>query len=135
MIEQKIVRNIYNSWGFTGSKITNVLCSDGKFRTFTASAEADTFFTTPGSIKVKGKSVSGFVWHDNMIWDEAEFPDGLWKFTAYGFKKNGHLLPEWKKNCSGCHKDIEWGEEVNTFSFYYYHVECAPEQENYDVYR
>jgi len=38
-----------------------VLCSDGIIRACTLAATADTFFSTPASIRIKGKSVSGYV--------------------------------------------------------------------------
>lgn len=123
MIEQKRIPSKSYWGGATGSKIVNILCSDGKQRLFTATAEADTFFTVPGVVKVNGVSVSGHAFHDSMVYHNDQYPDGLWKFTAYQYRKNGHLLPEWKKVCSGCHEEINWGEEVHTFSYYYWHKE------------
>lgn len=68
-------------------KITNVLCSDGSRRTFwTTNGVADTFFSIPGHVSVKGKTVTGFVWAH----------DGEFRFTA-GAGKNQNLLPEWGK--------------------------------------
>lgn len=74
-------------------KVTNVLCSDGKFRTFWAQGEPDTFFTQPGRVKVKGKTVTGFIWADTT------FPygvDTIFKFTANQWMKNAGELPQWK---------------------------------------
>lgn len=123
MIIQQI-KKFRSNWFQGGfSKITNVLCSDGKYRTFFQTADNDTFFTTPGYVHVNGKAVRGHLFHDNMIWDDS-YPKGLWKFTGYTYLKNGHLLPEWKKECTGCHLDIERGEEIHTFSYYYWHESC-----------
>lgn len=71
-------------------KVTNVLCSDGKFRTFWTQGEPDTFFSHPGRVKVKGKTVTGFITWDNHLGD-----DGLWQFIPYSYRKNHYLLPEW----------------------------------------
>jgi hypothetical protein len=46
--------------------IRGVLCEDGKQRTAQCSAKGpDTFFSVPARIKVKGKTVSGFVTQEN----------------------------------------------------------------------
>lgn len=129
--KQTIV-SMYGTW----FKMTNVLCSDGKYRVFTKSAENDTFFTTPGNVKVKGKTVTGSLWHDNLLYtdDPIDAEKGVWKFTAYSYLKNWALLPEWPKECSYCHKDIPLGKEVHTFSYYYYHKECREEMDKqYEV--
>jgi hypothetical protein len=63
--------------------VKNCMCSDGKARTVSRMAEADTFFSMPGSVKVRGKSVRGFVSCD----------DQGYTFHAYKYRKNGNLLP------------------------------------------
>jgi len=84
-------------WGAqTGSRWTNVLCSDGKYRTFTATAEADTFFTIPGRVKVKGKTVTGHIYWDSEIFNDDPNP-GVYKFSAFTYRKNHDMLPEWDK--------------------------------------
>lgn len=77
-------------------KVTNVLCSDGKFRTFWAQGEPDTFFSQPGRVKVKEKTVTGFIWHDTLYEDEENYPEGIWKFSANSWMKNGKILPNWE---------------------------------------
>lgn len=91
-IEQKFHR--FGSWQIL-VKVTNVLCSDGKTRTFWATGEPDTFFTQPGRVKVNGKTVTGHIYHDSMYDDEENYPDGVWKFSAYTYRKNHDMLPEW----------------------------------------
>ena len=51
-------------WGwFAGGK---ALCTDGKVRTLTRINEtAEIFFSVPAEVKVKGKTVSGFVTTDH----------------------------------------------------------------------
>lgn len=66
--------------------VRKVLCSDGARRYARLTAEPDTFFSIPASVKVRGKTVSGFVWAAD---------DGDIHFTAYESGKNGHLLPMW----------------------------------------
>ena len=84
-------------WGAqTGSRWTNVLCSDGVYRTFTATGEADTFFTIPGRVSVKGKTVTGHVYWDSEIFSDDPNP-GVYKFSAFTYRKNHDMLPEWDK--------------------------------------
>lgn len=63
--------------------VRKALCSDGKRRYVRITSEPDTFFSVPGSVKVKGRTVSGFVTCD----------DGDYKFHASQKGKNGGLLP------------------------------------------
>jgi len=99
-IEQKILRPKWwvNSMvqGNSGSRMTNVLCSDGKRRTVEFIGEPDTFFTQPGRVKVNHKTVTGFIWFDSLSSTDQWREDGVWKFTAYSYRKNGYLLPEWE---------------------------------------
>ena len=67
-------------------KATNVLCSDGKRRTVKLHAEADTFFSIPGRVTVRGKTVTGHVWVDN---------EGEHRFSPDAWRKNATLLPDW----------------------------------------
>jgi hypothetical protein len=63
-----------------------VLCSDGVRRYARLTSEPKTYFSIPASVKVRGKTVSGFVW----LADGEDI-----HFTAYESGKNGHLLPMW----------------------------------------
>lgn len=82
--------------GSTLLRVTNVLCSDGKFRSFEAVGEPDTFFTQPGRVKVNGVTVSGFIWVDTLF--PLSVTETIMKFTAYSYRKNGSMLPEWGKD-------------------------------------
>jgi hypothetical protein len=63
----------------------HVMCSDGKVRKISRiSQTADTFFSIPASVKVKGKTVAGYVTFSD---------DETATFVAYTYRKNGHLLP------------------------------------------
>lgn len=69
-------------------KATDVLCVDGKRRTVRITAQPDTYFSIPGSVSVKGKTVSGFVC-DYTLWNgESDL-----EFIAVQTGKNHHLLP------------------------------------------
>ena len=71
-----------NYGGFTGGR---VLCSDGTVRALkTIERYANTFFSVHASVKVKGKTVSGWVSSDD--YDRIVF-----RANKYG--KNADLLP------------------------------------------
>lgn len=65
-------------------KVKNCPCSDGVRRTVHRIRTPDTFWTAPGHVYVKGKTVTGFTSMDNH--------DG-YTFHANIFGRNGHLLP------------------------------------------
>lgn len=71
------------------ARVENVPCADGKRRTFDASGEPDTYFSLPGSVRVNGKHVSGFVSFDSGAIDGR--PEGF-AFLAYAYGKNGAAL-------------------------------------------
>lgn len=72
-------------------KAVGVLCSDGKRRTARITGEADTYFSIPAAVTVKGKTVSGFVTgftHHNA----PDYTDDL-EFISIENRKNTALLP------------------------------------------
>lgn len=72
-------------------KVTKCLCSDGVRRTAWITSEADTYFSIPARVKVKGKTVSGYVTGRET---EDLKPDS--EFRQYLYAKNANLLPEWR---------------------------------------
>lgn len=48
-------------WGLYARNGHRLLCADGKIRAATLAATADTFFSVPASVRVHGKSISGFM--------------------------------------------------------------------------
>jgi hypothetical protein len=64
-------------------KAINVLCSDGVRRTVDHLKEPNTFFSIPGSVQVKGRTVAGYIMSrdDDLI------------FSAFLYRANGKLLP------------------------------------------
>ena len=80
-----VERTVYGPWHIP-VKYTNVLCSDGVRRTVHCRGrQPDTFFSQPGDVSVKGKTVTGFISYDSL--------NEEWEFTAYSYRKNGGLLP------------------------------------------
>ncbi len=74
------------------------LCSDGKIRTLKRIAEtADTFFSVPAAVTVKGKTVSGFVSVDSIA-DLEGLPvpgrPAVVRFIAVSYGRNAQALPE-----------------------------------------
>jgi hypothetical protein len=80
--------------------IRGVLCEDGKQRTAQCSNRgADTFFSIPARIKVKGKTVSGYVTRETLQGFSTETPNdpAVWKFIAYLYGKNARLVKQGSK--------------------------------------
>jgi hypothetical protein len=76
------------------------LCSDGKVRTLSRVAPfADTAFSVPAAVKVKGRTVSGFVMVETLGgWDTPSEEDpAVVKFVAYTYGRNASLLPAGKR--------------------------------------
>jgi hypothetical protein len=84
-------RLIVSEGPFGGDMIRaeGVLCSDGVRRNAypTGGGIADTFYTIPARVSVKGKTVSGFVTIDGPSYAQTL------GFVALSAGKNGHLLP------------------------------------------
>jgi hypothetical protein len=76
------------------------LCTDGKVRTVRfSSGIADTFFSVPAYVSVKGKTVSGYVTVETVegFTTPTDNDPAVVKFFAYRYGKNGNLLPEKEK--------------------------------------
>ena len=73
------------------------LCADGIVRALRfGSGIADTFFSIPASVKVKGKTVSGFVSVETLAGYTTPTADdpAVVRFHAYTYGKNASLLKE-----------------------------------------
>jgi hypothetical protein len=87
-------------WGlFHGGR---VMCSDGAVRSLKRIAEtADTFFSIPAAVTVKGRTVAGYVTFETADGSSVATPDDpmVAKFIAYTYGKNGALLPHgaWRR--------------------------------------
>lgn len=78
------------------------ICSDGQVRALKRiSSTADTFFSVPASVTVKGKTVAGYITVETEEgWSTATKDDpAVVKFIAYTYRKNGEMLPKgsWKR--------------------------------------
>ena len=79
-----------------------VLCSDGVVRRLKRiSQTADTFFSIPAAVAIKGKTVAGYVTFETEtgMTVEIEGDRTVAKFRAYKYRKNCNLLPEgtWRR--------------------------------------
>lgn len=79
----------YGMWHIT-THYSHVLCSDGIRRRVDRLSEPDTYFSHPGTVKVHGKSVRGYVTGIET--------DGQqdYQFRQYTYCKNHTELPEWR---------------------------------------
>ena len=71
-------------------KVLACPCSDGRRRVARITGTADTFFTIPAAVQVRGRTVTGFVT------GAPDYQEGVREgliFQANTFGKNGALLP------------------------------------------
>lgn len=84
-------------WGlYVGGR---ALCSDGKVRALSRIAQtADTFFSVPASVKVDGRTVSGYVTTETAqgFTTESAGDPTVVKFVAYTYGRNADALPAGK---------------------------------------
>jgi len=72
------------------------MCSDGRVRTIKRMAQtADTFFSVPASVRVRGRTVAGYVTTETVQGLSTATDDDpeIVRFIAYTYRKNGELLP------------------------------------------
>ena len=91
-------------WGLFRRSGHRVLCSDGQIRACQMAQTADTFFSIPASIRIAGKSISGYVTTES----EYDFQEKK-EYCAYSFRqhtnqKNQHNLPPWPSSIDGPEK-------------------------------
>lgn len=78
-------------WGEQRGTQYRALCADGIVRTATATAEADTFYTVPARVKVRGITVTGHVFARPGY--EVEDNGGpVYAFSAYSYRKNAAVI-------------------------------------------
>lgn len=73
------------------AKVENCLCPDGKRRTVHTTGEADTFFSIPASVKVKGKTVTGYITTYSADGLTSSACEG-WEFRANKYGKNSGVF-------------------------------------------
>jgi len=69
--------------------VTRAMCEDGRRRYARITSTPDTFFSIPARVQVQGKTVSGFI-----TGTETDDFQQDYKFVAYDYGKNGHLLKQ-----------------------------------------
>ena len=74
-------------------KVTRVLCADGRERVAYV-RDADTFFTMPARVKVRGRTVTGHIWIDTVPDSPTE---GHVLFVPFAYRKNANALPAWRE--------------------------------------
>ena len=81
-------------WGLYRSG--RAICSDGKVRTLKRiSSTADTWFSIPASVRVNGRTVSGYITVECASGSSVATPDDMpvVKFCRFSYGKNANLLP------------------------------------------
>ena len=91
--------NSTQPWGLITRRGTRLLCADGKIRSVSHIASTpDTFFSIPASVRVNGKTVTGYATTEEQTWikgvNEKEFKCAF-VFRKHTNGKNQHLLPQW----------------------------------------
>lgn len=78
-----------------------LLCSDGKIRAAALAPTADTFFSVPASIRIKGRTISGYYTTetDYDFTPKQEFPAHAFRHHTYHDNK----LPQWPEKFSPEH--------------------------------
>lgn len=86
-------------WGLYVSAAA--MCSDGKVRRVKRIAQtADTFFSVPAAVQVRGKTVAGYITVETEQGYSVDMPHdpAIVKFCAVKYRRNWQMLPEgcWK---------------------------------------
>lgn len=82
-------------WGLFARNGHRMLCSDGKIRSIESAESADTFFSVPGRVRIKGKWFTGYWSQETKCWtnqNQSDFPQ-VYCFRHHTGK--GCPLPEW----------------------------------------
>lgn len=72
------------------------MCADGKVRALARIATtADTFYSVPAAVRVKGRTVAGYVTVETRagMSTATDSDPAVLKFVAYTYRKNHALLP------------------------------------------
>jgi len=105
----------YYPWGLMTAKGTRLLCSDGVIRApHRLASNADTFFSVPAAMRIKGKYVTGY-----MTTEETKVAPYV---RAYVFRQHtgeGEMLPAWPSSFAPemdalISKAYAGGEEIRT---------------------
>jgi hypothetical protein len=86
-------------WGLYTRNGHRVLCSDGVVRAASMAPTADTFFSIPASVRIKGKTISGYVTTEDG-------PDDgrVWCFRHHS--RHEGILPAWPASFDPAHEAL-----------------------------
>lgn len=90
-------------WGLMYASGSRVLCSDGKVRSLAyLAATPDTFFSTPGAIRIKGAYITGYVDVEDACSADYKTERRVFAFRCHTAvnEKHGSPLPEWPESFS-----------------------------------
>lgn len=85
-------------WGIIRAKGTRLLCSDGKVRSVSRIAQtADTFFSIPAAIRIRGVNISGYATSDERDGER------IYTFRQHTYEANAKRclevgLPNWPQH-------------------------------------
>ncbi len=93
MVNQRATIVTRRAWhgGKEFIKCVGALCPDGRRRTVRLDPQADTFFSVPGTVHFRGKSVRGFI---AAIDESAPRDEGDFEFRANLYCKHGRIFEE-----------------------------------------
>lgn len=77
-------------WGLNARNGHRLLCGDGKIRAAELAETADSFFSTPASVRVKGKRITGY-----MTCEESENGNRVYSFRSHDCHYG--VIPKWPK--------------------------------------
>jgi len=84
-------------WGLYAKNGSRLLCSDGVVRAAELKETADTFFSVPASIKIRGKRVTGYYTGEEQQWIDGEKESNF--LTCCSFRHHDGQewagLPDW----------------------------------------
>lgn len=89
--DQVVTRSHY--WSELVS-VSNAICEDGKQRMARVTAPADTFFSIPARVQVRGKTVSGYLSTETIqgYSTPTQNDPAVWHFRAYSYGKNAAVI-------------------------------------------
>jgi hypothetical protein len=90
-------------WGLYNRSGHRLLCSDGIIRAAELSASADTFFSVPAKVRVKGRWISGYMTCETADGSSVGPPD------CYSFRRHtchADALPEWPRSFTDEHRQL-----------------------------
>lgn len=89
-------------WGLFPRTGHRLLCADGKVRAASLAQTADTFFSVPASVRIKGRTVTGYMTTDETGWPEPELRANVFRHHSGQEDK----LPDWPLKFTDEHNQL-----------------------------